>query len=47
MSDDPLSLCDTKDDEFSATALELFPDGVIDLNFTNSKHEVIWSIKVK
>ena len=26
MSDDPLSLCDTKDDEFSATALELFPN---------------------
>jgi len=47
MSDDPLSLRETKDDEFCATALEFFPDGEIDLEFTNSKHEVIKNIKVK
>ena len=47
MSDDPLSLCDTKDDEFTATAIEFFDNGEIDLNFTNSKHEIIKSVKVK
>lgn len=47
MSDDPLSLCDTKDDEFCATALEFFSDGGIDLKFTNSKKEIIKNVKVK
>lgn len=47
MSDDPLSLCDTNNDEFTATALELFSDGEIDLKFTNSKKEIIKEIKVK
>lgn len=47
MSDDPLSLCDTRDDEFTGSALEFFDNGEIDLKFTNSKHETVKSVKVK
>lgn len=47
MSDDPLSLCETKDDEFCATALEFFKNGETELKFTNSKHETVKSVKVR
>ncbi len=47
MSDDPESMRETNDNEFTGSALEFFNTKEINLKFTNSVREVIREVKVK